>query len=55
MFKTQDLYEKHFEKHIVSSCNNPKTDNVKTCRSSFFKKAAPKTQKLINPVRTKKQ
>ena len=33
IFKTHDLYEKHFEKHIVSSCNNPKADNVKSCRN----------------------
>jgi len=36
-FKTQDSYEKHFEKHIVSSCNNPKMDNVKSCRAGFRK------------------
>ena len=33
IFKTHDSYEKHFEKHIVSSCNNPKMDNIKTCRN----------------------
>ena len=59
IFKTQDLYKKHFEKHIVSSCNNPKADkdnNTKTCRAGFRKSRAQinvKKQNLINPTRKK--
>lgn len=45
IFKTQDLYEKHFEKHIVSSCNNPNTDNVKSCRNIKKNNKNTKTKK----------
>jgi hypothetical protein len=31
-YKTQNEYETHFQKHIVSSCNNPTSDNIKSCR-----------------------
>jgi hypothetical protein len=48
IFKTQDLYEKHFEKHIVSSCNNPKMDNVKSCRAGFKKSHTQTKRKKLN-------
>jgi hypothetical protein len=31
-FKTYDEYEHEFQKHIVSNCNNPTADNIKSCR-----------------------
>ena len=57
IYMTEDYYIKHFNKHIVMSCNNPITKNtkkIKSCRvafskkqlfqkAAFSKKAAPKT------------
>lgn len=31
-------YENHFNKHIISFCNNPKADTVKSCRQINMKK-----------------
>ena len=31
-FSTIQKYENHFNKHIVSFCNNPKADTDKSCR-----------------------
>ena len=50
IFKTQDLYESHFAKHIISSCNNPKVDkgnNTKTCRTGFRKSHAQSHTKKL--------
>jgi hypothetical protein len=33
-FSSIQKYEHHFNKHIVSFCNNPKADTVKSCRTS---------------------
>lgn len=31
-YKTYEEYEAEFNRHIVLSCNNPKADNIKSCR-----------------------
>jgi hypothetical protein len=39
MYKTEDYYLKHFNKHIVMSCNNPimkNTKKIKSCRYEGF-------------------
>ena len=37
-YKTIQEYENHFNKHIVSFCNNPKADTIKSCRKTNMKK-----------------
>ena len=36
-FKTYEDYESHFNKHIVSTCNTPIIDNIKSCRKLSVK------------------
>ena len=41
MYTSEENYENHFKKHIVMSCDNPKTSKkTKTCRKAAFQKAA---------------
>lgn len=44
-FSTIQEYENHFNKHIVSFCNNPKADTVKSCRKSNRKSTKQITKK----------
>jgi len=36
-FKTYEDYESHFNKHIVSTCNTPIRNNIKSCRKLLVK------------------
>jgi hypothetical protein len=38
-FKKYTDYEHEFEKHIVSSCNSPSADNIKSCRKVSSRKS----------------
>ena len=42
-FKTFPEYEMHFNSHIVSSCNTPDADKIKSCRKSTSRITTRKT------------
>jgi len=44
-YKSYEEYEAEFEKHIVFSCNNPKADNIKSCRKVSSRNGNRKTKK----------
>jgi hypothetical protein len=37
-WKNEHDYINYFNKHIVSSCNNPKSDNIKSCRKTVSRR-----------------
>jgi hypothetical protein len=45
-FKTYEEYEAEFSKHIVSSCNNPKADDIKSCRKRVSRKITSSKRQL---------
>ena len=51
IYKTEKEYEDNFKKHIVLSCDNPITKNVKSCRkAAAFRKSRAKTLKRLKPL-----
>jgi Erv1 / Alr family len=47
-YKTYEEYESEFNRHIVSSCNNPKADNIKSCRKVPHSRTRGITKKAGN-------
>jgi hypothetical protein len=44
IYTTEKKYEEHFKKHIVLTCDNPKTSKkTKTCRKAAFRKSRAKS------------
>ena len=46
IYNTMEEFEQHFNKHIVSFCNNPKADDIKSCRK-LSSKLTKKHSKII--------
>jgi hypothetical protein len=44
IYKSEKEYEDNFKKHIVLSCDNPISKNVKSCRKAVLGKSRTKKQ-----------
>lgn len=47
-YKSYEEYEEEFNRHIVASCNNPKADDIKSCRKVSSRNGNKKTKKKLN-------